>query len=98
VIGSVTAVSPLLETPLTGKVYFVKNLRVSPRGRLIRTLPTLLVALRGEINVDLRAETSVPDNKHLVHDVPVDPRRGDQLVQLEVERRQEGDLDRDRWP
>jgi hypothetical protein len=73
VIGSVTAVSPLLKAPLTGKVYFVKNLRVSPTGRLIRTLPTLLVALRGEINVDLRAETSVPDNKHLVTTFPLIP-------------------------
>jgi hypothetical protein len=73
VIGSVTAVSPLLKTPLTGKVYFVKNLRVGPTGRLIRTLPTLLVALRGEINVDLRAETSVPDNEHLVTTFPLIP-------------------------
>jgi hypothetical protein len=73
VIGSVTAISPLLKTPLTGKVYFVKNLRVSSTGRLIRTLPTLLVALRGEINVDLRAETSVPDNEHLVTTFPLIP-------------------------
>jgi hypothetical protein len=73
VIGSVTAVSPLLKTPLSGKVYFVKNIRVSPTGRIIRTLPTLLVALRGEINVDLRAETSVPDNKHLVTTFPLIP-------------------------
>jgi hypothetical protein len=73
VIGSVTAVSPLLKTPLTGKVYFVKNIRISSTGRAIRTLPTLLVALRGEINVDLRAQTSVPDNKHLVSTFPLIP-------------------------
>lgn len=73
VIGSVTATSPLLKTALTGKVYFVKNVRLSPSGRFISTLPTLLVALRGEINVDLRAQTSVPDNKHLVTTFPLIP-------------------------
>jgi hypothetical protein len=65
VIGTVTAVSPLLKTPVNGKVFFVKGVRTGPGGRLIRTLPTLLIELRGEINVNLRATNSVPDNKHL---------------------------------
>jgi hypothetical protein len=66
VIGAVTAISPLLKTPLNGKVYFVKGVRTDPKsGRQIRTLPTLLIELRGEINVNLRASNSVPDNKHL---------------------------------
>jgi hypothetical protein len=66
VIGSVTAISPLLKTPINGKVYFVKGVRTDPKtGRQIRTLPTLLIELRGEVNLNLRATNSVPDNKHL---------------------------------
>jgi hypothetical protein len=68
VIGTVTAISPLLKTPLNGKVYFVKGVRTDPKtGRQIRTLPTLLIELRGEININLRAANSVPDNKHLTN-------------------------------
>jgi hypothetical protein len=74
VIGTVTAISPLLKTPLNGKVYFVKGVRTDPKtGRQIRTLPTLLIELRGEINVNLRATNSVPDNKHLTSTFPMIP-------------------------
>jgi hypothetical protein len=73
VIGTATAVSPLLNQPLTGKVFFVKGLKAAPDGHLRATLPTLLVELRGEINVNLRANTSVPDNKHLVTTFPLVP-------------------------
>ena len=74
VIGTVTAISPLLKTPLNGKVYFVKGVRTDPKtGRQIRTLPTLLIELRGEINVNLRATNSVPDNKHLTNTFPMIP-------------------------
>ncbi len=67
VIGTATAVSPLLKAPLTGKVFFVKGVRTDPKsGRQIRTLPTLLLELRGEVSLNLRANSSVPDNKHLV--------------------------------
>jgi hypothetical protein len=66
VIGTMTAISPLLKAPLTGKIYFVKGVRTDPKsGRQIRTLPTLLIELRGEVNINLRATNSVPDNKHL---------------------------------
>jgi hypothetical protein len=73
VIGTMTAVSPLLRGPLSGKVYFVKGVRVSAEGRLIRTLPTFLIELRGEINVNLRATSSVPDGKHLTSTFPSIP-------------------------
>ncbi len=67
VIGTATAVSPLLKAPLMGKVFFVKGVRTDPKsGRQIRTLPTLLLELRGEVSLNLRASSSVPDNKHLV--------------------------------
>jgi hypothetical protein len=66
VIGTMTAISPLLKGPLSGKIYFVKGVRTDPKsGRQIRTLPTLLIQLRGEVNINLRATNSVPDNKHL---------------------------------
>jgi hypothetical protein len=66
VIGTMTAVSPLLKAPLSGKIYFVKGVRTDPKsGRQIRTLPTLLIQLRGEVDINLRATNSVPDNKHL---------------------------------
>jgi len=67
VVGTATAVTPLLNTPLTGPVYFVKNVRTDPKtGRQIRTLPTLAIPLRGGgITLVLRASSEVVDD-HLV--------------------------------
>jgi hypothetical protein len=74
VIGTVTAVSPLLKTPLNGKVYFVKGVRTDPKsGRQIKTLPTLLIELRGEVDANIRATNSVPDNRHLTSTFPMIP-------------------------
>ena len=74
VIGTMTAVSPLLKAPLSGKVYFVKGVRTDPKsGRQIRTLPTLLIELRGEVNINLRGTNSVPDNQHLTSTFPTIP-------------------------
>jgi hypothetical protein len=76
VVGKVTATTPLLSKPLTGKVYLVQGIRIS-HGRQIRTLPTLLIPLRGQIALDLRATTSVNGRGALVNtfsnvpDVPV---------------------------
>jgi hypothetical protein len=67
IVGRARAVSPLLNQPLAGNVYFVKNVRRDPTtGNLIRTLPMLIVALRGEIAVNLRGASSV-DQGHLVN-------------------------------
>jgi hypothetical protein len=74
VIGTVTAVSPLLKAPLNGKVYFVKGVRTDPKsGRQIKTLPTLLIELRGEVDANIRATNSVPDNRHLTTTFPTIP-------------------------
>ncbi len=72
IIGSATTRTPLLNRLLKGRVYFVKNVRISSTGRPIRTLPTLLVALRGEVALNLRAKTKVSGGK-LVTTFPIVP-------------------------
>jgi hypothetical protein len=59
IVGRAKAVSPLLNRPLRGNVYFVKNVRTGANGNLIRTLPMLIVALRGEIAVNLKGTSNV---------------------------------------
>ena len=47
IVGRATAVTPILDQPLTAPVYFVKNVRNDPKsGRQIRTLPMLVIPLR----------------------------------------------------
>ena len=65
IVGSASAVTPLLSQPLTGKVYLVQGIRFS-HGNRIHTLPSLLVPLRGQIALDLRAKTSVNAGSALV--------------------------------
>jgi hypothetical protein len=49
IVGKATAVTPLLDEPLTGPVYFVKNVRKDPKsGREIKTLPKLVIPLKGQ--------------------------------------------------
>ena len=63
IIGRARAVSPLLKRPLTGPVYFAKNVRINERGNAIRTLPSLVIALRGEVAVNLRANSDSKKGK-----------------------------------
>jgi uncharacterized repeat protein (TIGR01451 family) len=65
IVGTASAITPLLSKPLTGKAYLVQGIRFS-HGNRIRTLPSLLVALRGQIALDLRANTSVNGASQLV--------------------------------
>ena len=65
IVGKATAVTPALNQPLTGPIYFVENTRTSASGRIIRTLPKLWLALKGEVPLDLYAESTVVDD-HLV--------------------------------
>jgi hypothetical protein len=59
IVGRARAKTPLLERDLTGDVYFVKNVRKDKRtGNEIRTLPMIVVALRGEIAINLKGEAS----------------------------------------
>jgi hypothetical protein len=81
VVGDVEARTPILRERLVGKVYFVRGERRDPRtGRIIRTLPGLLVRLISVENplleVDLTARSAVVGNRLVttfgsVPDVPV---------------------------
>jgi hypothetical protein len=67
--GTAVAVTPLLKQPLRGGVYFV---RVARRG-----LPDMIVALRGQVDIDLDSKITIPHSKFLstgfnsIPDVPV---------------------------
>lgn len=64
IVGSASATSPILNRTLKGAVYFVKGERTDPKtGRVIRTLPTLMVPLRGEVTIILRGDTAVSKNR-----------------------------------
>lgn len=65
IVGRATAVTPALNQPLSGPIYFVENTRRTASGNTRRTLPKLWLALKGEVPLDLYAESTVVDD-HLV--------------------------------
>jgi uncharacterized repeat protein (TIGR01451 family) len=68
IVGRARAKTPLLKNDLVGNVYFVKNVRIDPKtGNQIRTLPMIIVALRGEIAINLRGESSTTNAGKLVN-------------------------------
>jgi hypothetical protein len=68
IVGSVTATTPILDEPLSGPVYFVKNIRKDPKsGREIRTLPKLVIPMVGQNGVKLTLTgTSAVEDDQLV--------------------------------
>ncbi len=68
IVGRARATTPLLKNDLVGNVYFVKNIRIDPTtGNQIRTLPMIVVALRGEIAINLRGESDTTKSGKLVN-------------------------------
>jgi hypothetical protein len=72
IVGKATANTTLLSQPLTGPVYLVQGIRFGRQGQRIHTLPSLLIPLRGQIALDLRAQSSVSGGK-LVTTFPTIP-------------------------
>lgn len=68
-VGSAVATTPLLKDPLRGLAYFVRN--------PARRIPDLVVALKGQVDVDLTGKVSIPRDLTLattfdtVPDVPI---------------------------
>lgn len=65
IVGRASAVTPALNRPLSGPVYFVEGRRTTATGQVRRTLPRLWLALQGEVPLDLWASSEVVDD-HLV--------------------------------
>lgn len=77
IVGQATAETPILEQPLTGPVYFVEGRRTTSSGRSVPTLPKLFVTLRGQVELDLWADSDVKDRKlvstfRAIPDAPID--------------------------
>jgi hypothetical protein len=72
-IGSAKVITPIVNQPLTGSVYLVQGIRTTATGQQIRTLPALLIPLRGQVAIDLRGQTAVDSRSRLVTTFPNAP-------------------------
>jgi hypothetical protein len=66
IVGTATATTPILDEPVSGPVYFVKNVRKDPKsGRDIRTTPKLVIPLVGQngLKLTLTGTSDVEDDQ-----------------------------------
>jgi hypothetical protein len=56
-------VSTVLNRKVTGPVYFVKGTRITAAGKEVATLPTFFIPLSGEVKINLRASSSVNNDR-----------------------------------
>lgn len=63
IVGQASARTPILDQPLSGPVHFVEGRRRTATGRTVATLPKLLITLRGQVELDLWADSDVKDRK-----------------------------------
>lgn len=63
-VGTARVKSPLLPLSLTGPVYLVKGVRTTAGGKQVRTLPKLVLPLKGNgVQITLRANSLVRKNQ-----------------------------------
>jgi hypothetical protein len=91
-IGRASLNTPILDRPLTGAVHLVQGVRFGPSGNRIRTLPTLLVKLRGEVAIDLRSKTTVDSHNRLVSTFPKVPDAPAKRFSLQIDGGKKGIL------
>jgi hypothetical protein len=86
IVGRATARTRALHAPISGPVYFVEGTRRTASGGVARTLPKLLLRLRGDgVSLDLRADTSVDAAGRLITTFPKVPDVPIQDFRLEID-------------
>jgi hypothetical protein len=84
-VGRAIARTRILPMPLKGKVYLVQGEHKNKQGQILRTLPTLLIPLRGDhVAINLTAQTSVDSTEHLVTTFPAVPDAAIRSFQLTI--------------
>lgn len=92
IIGRASLSTPILNRKLAGPVHLVQGIRFGSGGARIRTLPTLLVKLRGEVAIDLRSNTTVDKSSRLVSTFPNVPDAAVSKFSLQVDGGRKGIL------
>jgi hypothetical protein len=86
IVGRATARTRALHEPVSGPIYFVEGTRKTASGKVVKTLPKLLLKLRGDgVSLDLRADTSVDSTGRLITTFPRIPDVPIQDFRLEID-------------